>query len=313
MPEITTSSTYPLVFLRCRTIAFCAIVFFSFIWVILLCIVLYLQWELMDRPYQSILMVMLAVDTITAVLLLVLLNRKFRAWLDAARILFLLAAHLGVAAAFAHWSPGFSCPQPSRDDQAVCKMLILYILISSWALPALIAIYSGGLGVMAIHRWRHFRAKAIVIDDLERDSFEKKRDLHMSQQSSFIQVPLSTGSSPMPTPIASRFSTTQAVPPNQFTLMQSPPNRFSNTQSTPPYRSSTNLTTPPTQRSAPQSLRIPPNQFSMEAQTPTSVDFSSYYLPSPIRASPAATPSSSSFFNTPNPYNYVVPSPSTAY
>ncbi|KAF5327997.1 hypothetical protein D9611_014918 [Ephemerocybe angulata] len=186
MPEITTSSTYPLVFLRCRTIAFCAIAFFSFIWVILLCIVLYLQWELMDRPYQSILMVMLAVDTITAILLLVLSLVKTQPEISSmARCSshsLSSRAHLGVAAAFAHWSPGFSCPQPSRDDQAVCKMLILYILISSWALPALILFSQLPYTPAAWVLWRFTGGvtSAKLFDDLERLVREEARSAYVA-------------------------------------------------------------------------------------------------------------------------------------
>jgi len=80
---------------------------------------------------------------------------EFKAWLDAARVLFLLVAHLGVAAAFAHWSPRFTCLRQGKcsqpggsirrsdimglapDDQAVCRLVILYILVISWILPIL--------------------------------------------------------------------------------------------------------------------------------------------------------------------------------
>ncbi|TEB31278.1 hypothetical protein FA13DRAFT_357218 [Coprinellus micaceus] len=213
------TTPYPLVFLRCRTIAFCAITFFSFAWVILLSIVVFMQWEFMDKSYQSTIMVMITVYAITVILLLVMLTRRFRAWLDAARFSLLLVAHIGVSAAFAHYSRRFSCPQPTVEDRNVCGVLILYILISSWLLPLLIAIYASALGVMALYRWHLARPfDAAGYFDVEKDSLDHKLNLkHKSQVSSFLVGP----PPPSPTPIAARFSTQLDIP-NRFATMPTP-------------------------------------------------------------------------------------------
>ncbi|TFK42695.1 hypothetical protein BDQ12DRAFT_662877 [Crucibulum laeve] len=117
---------YSSVFLRIRTIAFSCIMFTSFLWIVLLSLVVFSQWELSDQAERSLIIVLLLANTITLIMLLILLLRPFRPWLDAARCLFLLVAHIGTAGAFAYWSPTFSCP--------------LQILI-----------YAGGLALM-VHR-----------------------------------------------------------------------------------------------------------------------------------------------------------------
>lgn len=193
------------------------------------------------------------------------LTLRFRPWLDAARFLFLLCAHFGVSGAFAIYSPKFTCPQPTVEDRGVCRMLILYILISSWLLPLLstfhdgyhasnltrltVTIYTCGLAVMALYRWNLTRHGESTFD-AERDSLDLKRELHKSHISSFIGPP------PTPTPIAAQFGRTQLDIPNRFASMP----------------------------------------------TPTTDDFSSYYATSPIRASPAATPTSAAFPGYPQPY-----------
>lgn len=266
-PNMKSALDYPLVFLRCRTIAFAAITFFSFIWIILLCVVLFLQWEFMNAPYRYTIMAMLLVDSITAVVLLFLLTRKFRAWLDGARIAFLLAAHLGVAGAFVYYSSGFTCPQPTPEDRAMCRLLILYITISSWVLPTLVLIYAVALGVMTYLRSRRPRSPESSGSDVEKDgdSVERKGKLHNSVHSSFVGSPPSwTSPSPISTPIAAQFATTLATP-NQTRFSSGPP-----------------------------------------LATPTTVDFSQFYLPSPA---PIATRFSHSL-SSPNPTHQNQAAPS---
>ncbi|KAJ7470653.1 regulator of Vps4 activity in the MVB pathway-domain-containing protein [Mycena latifolia] len=90
---------------------------------------------------------MLLTDTLTLIMLLVLLILEFRAWLDAARMLFLMLAHIGIAAAFAFWNPSFHCPTSTPDSEGVCRLLNLYILVASWIIPVLLIIYAAGLAL----------------------------------------------------------------------------------------------------------------------------------------------------------------------
>lgn len=139
-------------FLRLRTIAFSFVNFISFVWVILYSIVIFLQWDLMAGSERSLVAVMLIANVITFVTLLVLLLLKFRVWLDVARICFLLFAQLGTASAFAFWKPQFRCQEKLGDQQGICDVISLYILITSWVVPALLLSYLGGL---AIWLYRH--------------------------------------------------------------------------------------------------------------------------------------------------------------
>lgn len=270
------SSPYPLVFLRCRTIAFCAITFFSFAWIVLLCIVIFMQWEFMNRSYQSILVVMIIIYALTLVLLLVMLTLRFRPWLDAARFLFLVCAHFGVSGAFALYSPQFTCPQPTVEDKGVCRMLILYILISSWLLPLLIVIYSFALAVMAAYRWHLARTGGSNFD-AEKDSLDLKRELHKSQLSSFI------GSPPTPTPIAAHFARPQLDIPNRFTSMPTPTTvDFSSYYATSPVRASPVDT--PTSASFPvyaQPYWVPPGDTQLPYLMPSASPQRPYLMPPP--------------------------------
>jgi hypothetical protein len=69
---------------------------------------------LIFRSTGPIVAVMLLTNTITLIMLLILLILQFRPWLDAARVLFLLLAHTGVAGTFALWNPSFQCPTSSK-------------------------------------------------------------------------------------------------------------------------------------------------------------------------------------------------------
>lgn len=79
---------------------------------------------------------------------------KFRTWLDAARLLFLLICHIGMAASFAIWNSSSSCADDSEpscycsdvfvltdiqapDSLGVCHLLNVYIIIASWVAPLL--------------------------------------------------------------------------------------------------------------------------------------------------------------------------------
>lgn len=78
----------------------------------------------------------------------------FRTWLDGARLFLLLICHIGIAASFVVWSPTIPCPDDSEslrycecifslrnvqapDDQRICQLLNVYILMASWVPPSL--------------------------------------------------------------------------------------------------------------------------------------------------------------------------------
>jgi len=139
----------PRMFLLIRTIAFSLIMFLCFLWIILLSIVLSIQWDLMNHTERSLIFIILAVDSFTIVMLPILLLRQFRPWLDAARFCLLIILHTGVAGLFTYKSHEFQCSSSQTVDQgAVCNLIVLYVIVSSWLVAACIIGYACGLAVL---------------------------------------------------------------------------------------------------------------------------------------------------------------------
>jgi len=142
-------------FLKARAIAFSLIMLTSLVWIVLLCVYMYVGWDtLSDTAERPIIAVMLLTDTLTVIMLLILLILPFREWLDAARFLFLMLAHIGIAGTFAYWNPKFHCPTSTPDSEGVCRLLNLYILIASWVIPVLLILYASGLAFAMIRSSR---------------------------------------------------------------------------------------------------------------------------------------------------------------
>ncbi|KAI0054001.1 hypothetical protein FA95DRAFT_1600502 [Auriscalpium vulgare] len=140
------------VFLRLRTIAFSLTTFICFVWIILLSILLSLRWDISSPSERSFIGLFLVVDTITVIVLPLLILTRFRTWLDSARLLLLLVCHMGLAVAFAVWTPSIPCPNQTSDDRGVCQVLNVYINMASWVPPALLITY----GIcLAVYTWRY--------------------------------------------------------------------------------------------------------------------------------------------------------------
>lgn len=139
-------------FLRLRTIALCCVNFVSFIWIVLDSVIIFLQWGPMERSERALISVMLIANVITLLTLLVLLLVEFRVWLDVARVCLLLIAQMGTAGAFAFWRPRFYCENKSGDQQGICDIIALHILITSWIIPVLLLIYLTGLAIRVYRR-----------------------------------------------------------------------------------------------------------------------------------------------------------------
>ncbi|KAF5391268.1 hypothetical protein D9757_001986 [Collybiopsis confluens] len=154
---------YPTVFLRARAIIFCLISLICFAWVVVLCVDLFIQWSVLGTSEKSFLFLMLASNTLTSILLLVLLILQFRPWLDGARLMLLLVTHVGIASGFVIWNSKFT----SADEEGVCWLLNMYILIANWVTPFLLVVYSLGLAIM-VYRRRKIKA---ATTDLESSKF----------------------------------------------------------------------------------------------------------------------------------------------
>lgn len=143
--------THSAFFLRARTISFSCIVFLSFLWIILISLCLFSQWDVMDHIERSLILIMLFINTITVILIPILLLQTFRPWLDAARLFFLMVSHCGVAIFFAVKSSSFQCVSSVADQEAICGLIILYISVTSWFIPVLVIGYACGLAFL-VHR-----------------------------------------------------------------------------------------------------------------------------------------------------------------
>jgi len=152
-------------FLKLRLAMFSLTTLICFIWVILLSCVLFLRWQVSSLPEQSFLFIFLGIDTLTVIMLPVLLLVKFRTWLDAARLLLLLVCHIGIAASFVIWYPNIPCPNDTPDDRGVCQLINVYIIMASWVPPLLLILYGVGL---ATYTWRYAsRSQGPILADEE--------------------------------------------------------------------------------------------------------------------------------------------------
>ncbi|KAJ3786154.1 hypothetical protein GGU10DRAFT_177304 [Lentinula aff. detonsa] len=154
---------YSSVFLKARAIIFSLISLISFIWVVVICVDLFIQWGVLSISERAFLVVMLLSNTLTLIMLLVLLILPFRPWLDGARLMLLLVMHIGIASGFALWNAKFTCPTKTVDEEGVCRLLNMYILIANWIIPATLLVYALGLAVM-LYKRRKLKA---VLPDLE--------------------------------------------------------------------------------------------------------------------------------------------------
>ncbi|KAF5365700.1 hypothetical protein D9758_003254 [Tetrapyrgos nigripes] len=138
-------------FLKLRIIAFSIISGLCFLWDVLLCVYIFIQWDVLVRPEKSIVLVMMGNYFMTSIMLLVLLLLPFRPYLDAARLLLLLITHIGVAVLFICWNPRLNCPTQTPDRKGTCELFNMYMLIGNWITPVLLIGYSAGL-ILAVYR-----------------------------------------------------------------------------------------------------------------------------------------------------------------
>jgi len=158
----THDPTQPGFFLVIRSIVFSLIMFLCFLWIILLTVALFAQLDVMNHIERSLIFVTLGVDSITIILLPILLLWPFRLWLDAARFGLLIILHSGIAGLFTYKSHEFQCS--SAQSVATCNFIVLYIIVASWLLAACIIGYACGLAVLS---WRLSRAPLAPLADLE--------------------------------------------------------------------------------------------------------------------------------------------------
>ncbi|KAG6903191.1 hypothetical protein C0995_002734 [Termitomyces sp. Mi166 len=226
---------YSPVFIKIRAIALSSISVLDLLWIVVLCIVSFFQWAVLEVSERSLILVMLVTHSATAITLLILLIIHFRPWLDAARMMFLLIAQFGD---YGNTLSGFFliCLNRVTYQEGVCTFVIAFILIGSWITPFLLVIYVFGLALMV---WRHQamtlkslnvvdqenvlepqEAKADLIpqtplhvalayrgsdSDRDSDSFENSRYSHLTKVSSTVEfherVPVNMARLSKPPPV----------------------------------------------------------------------------------------------------------------
>jgi len=127
--------------------------------------ILFLRWDVSSSSERYFLFLFLGVDTLTVIMLPILLLVEFRTWLDAARLLLLLVCHIGIASSFVIWNPTIPCPDDTSNSRHVCHLLNVYIIMVSWVPPLLLILYGIGL---ATYAWRcATKPKQLLADDFE--------------------------------------------------------------------------------------------------------------------------------------------------
>ncbi|KAF9053585.1 hypothetical protein BDZ89DRAFT_1153317 [Hymenopellis radicata] len=152
LTNVTPQPQYSPVFLVHRSIAFALISFISFLCIVILCIQVFVEWDIMPKFEHSLVVVMLMIHVFTIIMLPVLIIVKFRPWLDALRLLLLLVLHLGTGSLFTHWFRRFQSSCPKLKEQ--CILFNVYVLAGSWIVSTLLIVYAAGLALLVYRRSR---------------------------------------------------------------------------------------------------------------------------------------------------------------
>ncbi|KAI0810915.1 hypothetical protein BC629DRAFT_1477351 [Irpex lacteus] len=139
-------------FMKLRVFAFCCIMLVGLVWLVLLNLDLFLRWDITDPAQRSFVLVFIVIDTVTVIMLPVLLIARFRAWLESARMLGLVLAHFSAAISYTVADQSFECPHDTPDDDGVCELINLYVLLASWVIPALLLAYVCGFAALLYRR-----------------------------------------------------------------------------------------------------------------------------------------------------------------
>lgn len=142
------------IFFKVRAVTFTCIILISFLWTVLLSVQVYIRWDISDRCSRSLTAVFLLTNATTILILPFLLLLEFRVWLDAARILLLAILQIGSAVAFTCWSPQIQCPDQTADQQGVCKLINIYMLMGCWIVPVILILYASYFAAMVYRQSR---------------------------------------------------------------------------------------------------------------------------------------------------------------
>jgi len=152
-------------FMKARTVAFACIFLMSLLWALLLSLVIFFRWEVSPPLERSLVVIMMCANAITVIMVPLLLLVRFRVWLDVARLLLLLVLHIGSATAFAYCNAYFTCAGQSLDQEGICKLINIYILLASWVNPILLLMYAAGFAFMLYRRLQMAGENSRVVEE----------------------------------------------------------------------------------------------------------------------------------------------------
>ncbi|KAF9242095.1 hypothetical protein BU15DRAFT_60601 [Melanogaster broomeanus] len=177
------------IFFKVRAITFTCIIILSFSWLVMLSVEIFTRWDISDSTSRSLMTVFVLADTITIIMLPVLLIADFRVWLDMARLFLLLIVQIGPAAAFTYWDPRIQCPDQTPDDIGDCKLIDVSTMMACWVIPAILVLYSTYFSVMVYRQSRI----PIVVDPEPRKGHPSVLSIDMDPEMAEKRRP-STGS-----------------------------------------------------------------------------------------------------------------------
>ncbi|KIY68600.1 hypothetical protein CYLTODRAFT_489619 [Cylindrobasidium torrendii FP15055 ss-10] len=203
---LTNVMPYSPTFLRLRSVAFALICFVNLLSIVVLCIKMYLDWDITPTPERSLVAVLASINAITVVMLPVLIILAFRPWLDSARFMLLLAVHITAGSFYTNWFTEFQDSCPSSNNN--CRLFNIYILSLAWIVNTLLVVYIVCLGLLV---WRRSRLPALPQTDKEEGSVnvvEEKPVLDISSPpprpprspARLSSLPIPTYVAPIPAP-----------------------------------------------------------------------------------------------------------------
>ncbi|OJA14879.1 hypothetical protein AZE42_00803 [Rhizopogon vesiculosus] len=135
-------------FRRFRLIVLALASVLSLIWSIIITIYMAKNWSSYDSTQRAFLFGLIAIDFIGSILLYLMVVVKYQFWPDAARTVVLLGLEVAGSAVFMTRSSSFPCS--AFGSTANCHIMTMIVIVGSWVISALVAMYAICLPFIAI-------------------------------------------------------------------------------------------------------------------------------------------------------------------
>ncbi|KAJ8597972.1 hypothetical protein M405DRAFT_4993 [Rhizopogon salebrosus TDB-379] len=153
----------------------------SLIWSVIITVYMAKNWSSYNAAQRGFFFGLIAVDFIGGILLYLMVVVQYKFWPDAARTVVLLGLHVAGSVVFTMHSSSFPCS--AFGSTANCHIMTMIVIVGSWVISALMAMYAICLPVMALIPRP---PSAAQVDDLENrpDTTQVTEDTHKSHLSS---------------------------------------------------------------------------------------------------------------------------------